>query len=314
MIFMDKNNVEAVVYNDSDYPHAWIDASAPAQYPDKIAKYLEKKGLKILNSIELRDFIIKAIEEKRAYGKLVVFSQDVIPDTIAEDYYSNTTLREFLDNGGSILWIGDIPAFYIGKKGMPRDFEASARGAPVYMLGIVPVFGDSVKRSVDITKEGRKIGLKHKWSGIRPILPEPYIKTFAESEVIISRPYIENILSKELADLLKKNIKNKRKIEEVELSKIFKIKFQNEKRDVKQEEVEISTNLQFLHVKFPNSWFKNYNSDFPNSGIYRIWDFGPRNLPNWMLDELYIIIESIKKRLLMDSIITRLFGIPNLYR
>lgn len=127
-----------IVYRDSNYPSMWIDDSAG--YPDKIAQFLKNRGLTLLNASELREFLINSIEEGNANKKLVVFSQDVIPDTIAEDYYSNVTLREFLDQGGSVLWIGDIPAFYLGNKEKKFDQEAWKRGSPVFMLGVIPHF------------------------------------------------------------------------------------------------------------------------------------------------------------------------------
>jgi len=38
------------------------------------------------------------------------------------------------------------------------------------MLGVVPVFAHSVKTSVNITNLGKKVGLKRRWSGIRPVI------------------------------------------------------------------------------------------------------------------------------------------------
>lgn len=234
----------------------------------------------------------EAIEKGDAYGKLVVFAQDIIPDTVAEDYYSNTTLREFLDQGGSILWIGDIPAFYLGKERKIIDQEAWKRGAPVFMLGVVPIFAHSVKGSVHITNLGKKLGLKHGWSGIRPVIPDIKIEPLAESEVIFGQPYITNILSKEAAEELRKPLREKGLEAEIP---IFKFKFA-EKDETAARRMEAS--LQFIHKVFPNAWFKNYNGAYPESGFYRIWDFSPRILSNWMLGELYTVIKSIEKRLM----------------
>jgi len=97
-------NIETIVYHDDRYPSSWI--SDRDGYPDRITQYLRSKGLEVMNADELRKFMIDSIQKGNAHEKLVVFSQDVIPDTIAEEYWSNTTLREFLDPGGSILWIG----------------------------------------------------------------------------------------------------------------------------------------------------------------------------------------------------------------
>lgn len=197
-----------------------------------------------------------------------------------------------MDQGGSILWIGDIPAFYIGKKEKIKDQGAWKNGAPVFMLGVVPVFAHPVKTSVNITNFGRKLGLKRRWSGIRPVIQDKGIESLAESEVIFGQPYIANILSKDVAELLRKPIKEIGL--EAGIPRILKFRFV-EKEEIEARKMEI--NIQFIHTTFPNAWFKNYNEDYPNSGFYRIWDFRPRNITDQMMEEMYTVINSIRKRL-----------------
>ena len=108
------SKIETSVYFDESYPSSYIDARKG--YPSKIANFLHLKGIPILNAIELRDYIVKSLEKQDANLKIIVFSQDIFPDTICEESGSNTLLREFLDAGGNIVWMGDIPMFYIGKK------------------------------------------------------------------------------------------------------------------------------------------------------------------------------------------------------
>jgi hypothetical protein len=283
-------NIETVVYRDDEYPSMWIDDNRG--YPDKIAQYLQNKGLIIKKADELKRFMVKSVEEGVAHEKLVVFAQDVIPDMIAEDYYSNTTFREFLDQGGSILWIGDIPAFYFGKIGKVLDQGAWNKGAPVFMLSVVPLFAHSVKETVTITELGKELGLKYRWSGVRPIIPDNKVKSLAESEVIFAQPYIANILPKETVELLRKPIEERGL--EAGIPPIIRFRLA-EKDEIEARKVEVT--FQFIHKTFPNAWFKNYNDNYPNSGFYRIWDFGPRNLNNRMLEELYIVVKSIEKRL-----------------
>lgn len=288
---MCSEKIKCVVYRDKEYPSSWIDEKAGS--PGKIAEFLEKRGLRIVNAEELRKFMIEGIENDDAYQRFVVFAQDVIPETIAEDYYPNTTIREFLDYGGSILWIGDIPGFYIGvnKEHTKIKEDISKYGSPIYMFGVVPLFAESVKAPVKITKQGRKLGLRHKWSGRRPIFYDKSITKLAVSESIFSRPYsigvpkppsgIKRIISKTLDTLC---------IKSVEIPRVFSIKF---KEPMKESEERVT----YFHEVFVNAWFKNYNESYPFSGLYRIWDFGPRNLPNWMLNELWEVIQRIKERL-----------------
>ena len=104
---------ELVVYRDESYPSAWLEDRLG--HPDRIASFLGKKGLVLKNASELRQFMKDGIKSNRCYDKLVVFSQDIVPDTIVENKTVGVTIREFLDSGGSILWMGDIPLFYLGK-------------------------------------------------------------------------------------------------------------------------------------------------------------------------------------------------------
>ncbi|MEM0328520.1 MAG: hypothetical protein QXN53_08115 [Thermoproteota archaeon] len=286
-----KEVIETIVYRDDNYPSMWIDDRA--KYPDRIAQYLQNKGLEIKKAEDLRKFMIKSIETNTSNKKFVVFSQDIIPDSVAEDYYSNTTLREFLDQGGSILWIGDIPAFYLGKEQKKLDEEAGHRGAPIFMLGVVPIFAHSVKQAVSITTLGKKLGLKRSWSGIRPVLPDIGIEPLAKSEIIFGQPYMINIFSRDTAERFRKPIEEKGL--EAGIPQILKFRFL-EKDEIEARKVE--ANLLYIHKMFPNAWFKNYNDAYPESGFYRIWDFSPRNLNDWMLEELYIVIKSIEERLM----------------
>lgn len=196
-----------------------------------------------------------------------------------------------MDQGGSVLWIGDIPGAYIGIPGENTlKPEALEKGAPVLMFGVVPIFADSVKATVTITKFGKKLGLKHKWSGIRPILPERRrgIKWIAESEAIIGKPYISNILSKESVEKLGK----KRKISGEINTPLGEGKIEMETNS----SIEGKYLYEFFHRTFPNAWFKNYNKDHPNSGFYRIWDYRPR-INEQMNKEPLTIINSILARL-----------------
>jgi hypothetical protein len=287
----DSDNVQTVIYYDEDYPSAWI--SDGKGYPRRISQYLEKQGIEIKKADELREFIIDSIERGNSSKKFIVFSQDIIPDTIVENYTSNTTLREFLDQGGSILWMGDIPGFYIGKRVKICDEGAGKSGAPVLIFGVVPIFAHTVKKGVVITNDGEDLCLKHKWSGVRPILPDTGIDPLAESEAIYALPYITNIETKEVVDQRKK-LPQKRGLEIEAGIPLFKIGYRTEKE---VGEVGGEVGLQYIHEIFPNAWHKSYNWNYLVSGVYRIWDFEPQNFPDVLLEELYSIIKSIEARL-----------------
>lgn len=87
--------IEVVVYRDKEYPSAWI--SEEADFPERISSFLEEKGLSKLDAGELRDFMRKSIQEGTTHTKIISFSQDVVPDTVAEAPHPDTLLRGFPD-------------------------------------------------------------------------------------------------------------------------------------------------------------------------------------------------------------------------
>jgi len=285
---------DLAVFRDPDYPSCWIDDKAG--YPDRIASFLEGKGLRRLNANQLRGFMIEGIEQRKAFDRLVVFSQDVVPDTVTEDYFANTTFREYLDAGGSVLWIGDIPLFYVGKQGKVID-HAWQRGSPLFMLGVVPVFANAPEQAVTITREGMHLGLKYRWSGIRPILRDTSIKVLAESESVLSHYYVDVPEPRQPSrwERFLAWVKGVRIGVRVFPPEVYaEVKFR--KPPMKPASVKATkVGASVFHGRFANAWMINYNEDYPNSGFYRIWDYGPRHLADTILEELYNVVQAIPK-------------------
>ena len=181
-------SVQTIVYHDKTYPTCWIDS----RYSSLIASHFSQNGLHILDAVQLREFISDAIDKGISHTKIVLFSQDIVPETICEEAHSNTLFRQFLDSGGNVIWLGDIPLFYIGVKnavGPAQSKQAWRSGAPVYMLGIVPIFSSTMK-SIDLKPLGRVLGLTHHWTSARPVLKDKTMVSLATSKNIGSDYYI----------------------------------------------------------------------------------------------------------------------------
>lgn len=284
-------NVEIIVYYDSNYPSMWVEKECSK----KIADYLSNTGFRVKNAEELRNIMVESIEKETAYEKLIVFSQDIIPDTIAENFDSNTTIRQFLDLGGNILWMGDIPGYYLGHKNNVRE-DFAQTGAPVYMLGVNPHFVIPEK-TVTITKEGKELGLKHSWTGIRPIVLEESkgygkidnynanLKPLAVSKVLFEIPYATS-QKDEVVKFNETKMQLKAGVPIPHTPILLGGEFTREKRE-----------LEKRNLTFANAWFKNYNVNYQNCGFYRIWDYILKNLNDKMLNELCTIIKLIERRL-----------------
>lgn len=107
----DKSGImELIVYYDENYPNSWV----PKEESEKVVRFLKSKGFSEYNSEDLAKWMRKSIDENTCHQSLVVFSQDIAPETVCHDRTSNALIRTYLDCGGTVLWIGDIPFHYQG--------------------------------------------------------------------------------------------------------------------------------------------------------------------------------------------------------
>jgi len=184
-----------VVYRDTDYPTSWIDNNKLDNYKNAntIVDYLTNKTTKNVpipfvekNGDKLRNWMENLIKKESAKGYVVVFSQDVVPETVFYDK-SDCLIRDYLNFGGRVVWIGDIPFSIKGKKkekipilkiidgqaqyvGEYPDLEGMRFNDTYALLGSFPAFAFSESK-VEITKEGLEKGLSKPWYSIRPVHP-----------------------------------------------------------------------------------------------------------------------------------------------
>jgi hypothetical protein len=51
--------------------------------------------------------------------------------------------------------------------------------------------------------------------------------------------------------------------------------------------------MTHFHEVHANAWVKRYSTTHSDSGFFRIWDYGPRNVTGAQLEELYEIVKRI---------------------
>jgi len=170
------------VYYDEKYPSSWISERATNQ----IVNYLSKHDFQPVDASTLKNIMTKGVREKISKDEIiVVFSQDVVPDTIVDNPSSptaNSLIRGFLNSGHTIVWIGDIPLYYVGSPGKRRITIGDA--AKQNVLGL----NQSVKhlsqpRLVRPTILGAQLGMPS-WKGLRPMhltppSPPPHVQALA---------------------------------------------------------------------------------------------------------------------------------------
>lgn len=182
--------MKLIVYYDDNYPTLWI----PRDVSKKIATFLKSKNFMEHNAENLGKWMEKSIDENTCRQSVVVFSQDVVPDKVCHTAGPGSLVREYLDLGGRIVWMGDIPFFYCGlhrsseqiqypdarlfpAQTSPRfrDREGNIAlrwgiGVCFSVLGVMPLYLDFPSSKVNITKQGEHSGLQSPWYSIRPVL------------------------------------------------------------------------------------------------------------------------------------------------
>jgi len=184
------------VYHDDDYMTSWLSDEISLGITD----YLRQKGFRVVNAEQLAEMMKKSVDEGTCWKDLVVFSRDIVPETIYHWQYPNALIRNYLDCGGTIIWFGDIPLYYRGfcpsscsqfkerlnqasqsegekiMKNLTRDEKdrfavCYAMRGSFNVLGVVPLLTKHPASKVcSITKAGREIGLRSSWYSERPIL------------------------------------------------------------------------------------------------------------------------------------------------
>lgn len=75
-----------------------------------IAPYLKESGFEQLDSAQLFRFITNRIEDKKP--SVVVFAFPLIPQNIIGSRPAKGMVRQYLEAGGKIVWMGDIPNYF----------------------------------------------------------------------------------------------------------------------------------------------------------------------------------------------------------
>ena len=154
--------VKLFVYYDERYPTSWVANNVAKQ----IVEFLEKRGFEVIDANDLKKVLTEYASKPHKEEAVIIFSRDVVPDLILDNPTNptaNSLLRRYLNAGHSIIWLGDIPLFYIGysdgrKQNLPPNICQN-------VLGLNPTHDVSYK--VRLTFYGLMYNLQE-WIGRRP--------------------------------------------------------------------------------------------------------------------------------------------------
>ncbi|MGD8499259.1 MAG: LamG domain-containing protein, partial [Phycisphaerales bacterium] len=150
---------DRVAYWDARYPAAWSGGG------QTVRDGLEAAGYPILDADELKTWMDARIADGAL--SVVVFCQDVAPDTVAETMSDTCTLRRYLDAGGKVVWYSDWPFYYQGSSDGTMTTWAVPGAVNVLGFDAATGPGDTYEE-VALTAAGVSWGLTETWQSRRP--------------------------------------------------------------------------------------------------------------------------------------------------
>jgi len=111
------HHVTKIVYYDPHYPRSWV----RPEDAEKARDHFVERWFVQKNAGQLASWMRGVLQSDLAHRSLVVFAQDIVPDTVAEVRNDSCLIRRYLDAGGRVVWRGDIPFWYQGKAGGAKD-------------------------------------------------------------------------------------------------------------------------------------------------------------------------------------------------
>ncbi|MBI4424852.1 MAG: hypothetical protein HY554_14060 [Elusimicrobia bacterium] len=162
---MPSEDPSRVVFYDPDYPSSWVHS------PDLVAATLARRhGFAPLDARQLAGWMERQASAGTAPRTVCVLAQGIAPDTIAERPSPSCTVRRYLDAGGRVVWIGDIPFYYQGRPGgEKKDWGDKGHSG---VLGLAHRW--QAQGAATLTEEGRRWGL---------ILPDEGVRCVPAKEV-----------------------------------------------------------------------------------------------------------------------------------
>ncbi len=274
-------NVGLFVYYDPKYDpnydpergERWIMPNVSQQ----IVASLEKKGFQRVGAEKLREVMLSVTNEPKQ-KVVIVFNQDVAPETVLDEPNAMALVRRYLDAGGSIIWLGDVPFYHQGKRnGKKADDGKWGIEASADILGVNTIYRMHISKA-EITEKGIAVGLKTQWTGIRPILRDENIEVLAESRCSFGVAFYP-----------------------LQPSKWSRLRGGNIGVGGFSLGVQLDNPVQpgnvFWNRPVANGWFKNFDKTTPNSGFVRIWDYRLSTITEQQLKELYdIAVSRIKAK------------------
>lgn len=151
------------VFWDEKVVYHWFEHHVP------VRDHFVKAGYTQIDSIGLYRFMNRRIKDKTP--SVIVFAMDCVPGFLASEISEKALLRQYLNAGGKIVWLGEPPLAVIKDEntGLPYNFNPERT---TKVLGFNDKDADSGFYAMRATPEGKKWGMPDSWVGSWPIDPK----------------------------------------------------------------------------------------------------------------------------------------------
>ena len=256
-----------IVYYDERYTGSWIDGN----WSREIADYLEKHNFERKNAEELKEWLKSIVRDGDAYRSVVVFSKDMMPETVLDPLNSpNSLIRKYLDLGGRIVWIGDIPFWCKAREN--NRIEIWRAGVPFAMLGVDPLIAEASCKCLWIGDWKKR--MISRWYSQRPINIDKDSWLYRLGETRLSLRI--KVLAIARVTLLPTGwnwlvITRWKKAGK----KVGRVRVKIPGTGVEIEWVErFPEELSYKPLTLACAWHVIFNREYPSQGFYRFWDCG----------------------------------------
>jgi len=159
---------DKAVFFDPNTTTSWVNATNAQQISD----YFQGKGYTVVDAAALKTFMQSHAQSKTP--SVVVQAQDILPDSVIDLSSGGVTktniVNDYLNNGGRIVFAGDIPFYNVFNSTTAANLTAGDAGSAT-VLGFSAGAGARDKNDTTvITAAGQAVGLKSTWLSARPAL------------------------------------------------------------------------------------------------------------------------------------------------
>lgn len=285
------------VYFDENHDSSWI---SKATWGTTISNHFAERGYSRLDALGLARWLEGHSAQASACRSTVVFAQDLIPTEICPDASANNPVRHYLDNGGRVVWIGDIP-FWSKSLGAGKEHEQIWRyGTHFANLGVQPLFADSSSRATWLGSLGAK--LLSSWYSQRPaavelpspktgqLLPnQPRVKWSTQGTSVAPLASVNVTLSPEAWNglVITRWKRSGKRVGSLNLGAM------GGSVGVDWTEA-FPKELSFEPMRLAAAWRIAFNPSYPHQGFYRFFDSGSSGTspPSGLLEDMVTLAES----------------------